>query len=160
MTSRFLTLTSALAVLVSCGGAQAQAPVPSPAQPPGDIDSTLSSDYERLTSFGERPSWSPDGRRIAFMEKSFGDAFEIDLDTRKVRLLTYFQHPGFLRVQFLPNGDYLLIGARDFKDVDRTRYHDQEFWIMKADGSGLTQLTDDPGEDTTPHCSVIPTGSP
>ena len=51
----------------------------------------------------------------------------------KVRLLTYYQNPGYLRVQFLPNGDYLLIGARDFKDVDHTRYYDQEFWIMKGD---------------------------
>src|SRR5262245_62709972 len=36
----------------------------------------------RLTGFGERAAWSPDGRRIAFMSKSFGDAFEIDLETK------------------------------------------------------------------------------
>ncbi|CAN7629267.1 hypothetical protein LJR225_004839 [Phenylobacterium sp. LjRoot225] len=133
----FALATVAVALASSCSAARAEAPVPSPAQPAGDLDSKLSSDYQRLTSFGERPSWSPDGRRIAFMEKSFGDAYEIDLGARKVRLLTYFQNAGFLRVQFLPNGDYLLIGARDFKDVDRTRYFDQEFWIMKADASGL-----------------------
>jgi Tol biopolymer transport system component len=138
MNSNGLTFAVVAVAVASCySAAWAQAPVPSPAQPPGDLDSSLSSDYQRLTSFGERPSWSPDGRRIAFMEKSFGDAYEIDLDTKKVRLLTYFQNPGFLRVQFLPNGDYLLIGARDFKDVDRTRYFDQEFWIMKADARGL-----------------------
>ena len=32
----------------------------------------------QLTGFGERAVWSPDGKRIAFMSKSFGDAFEID----------------------------------------------------------------------------------
>ena len=127
MSLKVLAVASAiLAVVGSLGAARAQTGA--------EVETILSSDYERLTSFGERPSWSPDGRRIAFMEKSFGDAFEIDLDTKKVRLLTYFQNPGFLRVQFLPNGDYLLIGARDFKDIDRTRYYDQEFWVMKADG--------------------------
>lgn len=129
----------ALASGIPCGvvWGQSPVPVPSPVQPAGDIDASLPGTYRRLTTFGERPFWSPDGRRIAFMEKSFGDVFEIDLDTSKVRLLTYFQNPGFLRVQFLPSGDYLLIGARDFKDVDRTRYYDQEFWIMKADGRGM-----------------------
>lgn len=117
--------------------AQSNGPVPSPTKPDGDIDARLPSDYRRLTSFGERPSWSPDGRRIAFMEKSFGDAFEIDLATGNMRLLTYYQNPGYLRVQYLPNGDYLLIGARDFKDVDRTRYYDQEFWVMKADARAM-----------------------
>ena len=89
----------------------------------------------QLTGFGERAVWSPDGKRIAFMSKSFGDAFEIDLQTRLTKLLTgHFRHAGFLRVHYLPNGDYLLIGARDFKDIRTTRDRDEEFWIMKAGG--------------------------
>jgi len=63
-------------------------------------------------------SWSPDGTRIAFMEKSFGDAYEIDVKTRVIRLLTHYPHPGFLRVQYLPNGDYFLIGAPTFTDIE------------------------------------------
>jgi WD40 repeat protein len=87
----------------------------------------------RLTGFGERAVWSPDGKRIAFMSKSFGDAFEVDLHTGLTRLLTgHFRHAGFLRVHYLPNGDYLLIGARDFKDIRTTRDRDQEMWVMKA----------------------------
>jgi hypothetical protein len=67
------------------------------------------------------------------MSKSFGDAFEIDLKTKLTRLLTgHFHHAGFLRVHYLPNGDYFLIGARDFKDIRSTRDHDQEMWIMAA----------------------------
>lgn len=88
----------------------------------------------QLTGFGERAVWSPDGRRVAFMEKSFGDAFEIDLTTRLTRLLTgHFRHAGFLRVHYLPNGDYLLIGARDFTDIRTTRERDEEMWVMRSD---------------------------
>lgn len=88
----------------------------------------------QLTGFGERPVVSLDGKRVAFMAKSFGDAFEIDLGTHLTRLLTgRFRHAGFLRVHYLPNGDYFLIGARDFKDIRTTRSHDQEMWVMNAD---------------------------
>jgi len=88
--------------------------------------------FTRLTYFGERASWSPDGKRVAFMEKSFGDAFEVDASTKAIRLLTHYAHPGFLRVQYLPNGDYFLIGARTFTDIRTTRSRDQEMWILKA----------------------------
>ncbi len=87
----------------------------------------------RLTHFGERASWSPDGMRVAFMEKSFGDAYEVDVSTGIIRLLTHYAHPGFLRVQYLSNGDYFLIGARTFSDIGTTRSRDQEMWILKAD---------------------------
>lgn len=70
-------------------------------------------DATRLSAFGERPAYSPDGKRIAFIGKSYGDAFEIELATGHVRNLTVqFPHQGFLRVQYLPNGDYLLTGPR------------------------------------------------
>jgi Tol biopolymer transport system component len=99
----------------------------------GSPEDNLPSNIVRLSYFGERASWSPDGQRIAFMEKSFGDAYEIDLSTKAIRLLTHYAHPGFLRVQYLPNGDYFLIGARTFTDIRTTRSRDQEMWILKAD---------------------------
>jgi Tol biopolymer transport system component len=100
----------------------------------GSPEENLPKNIIRLTAFGERAVWSPDGRRIAFMGKSFGDAFEIDLSARLIRLLTgHFHHEGFLRVHYLPNGDYLLIGARKFTDVNTTRSRDQEMWVMKSD---------------------------
>lgn len=100
----------------------------------GSPEKNLPPNITQLTGFGERAAWSPDGRRIAFIEKSFKDAFEIDLQTRLTRLLTgHFQHAGFLRIQYLPNGDYFLIGARNFTDVSTTRSRDQEMWVMKAD---------------------------
>lgn len=70
------------------------------------------------------------------MSKSFGDAFEIDVATKRIRLLTHYPHAGYLRVQYLPNGDYLLVGARSFQDVRKTRYSDQELWVLPAGQSG------------------------
>jgi hypothetical protein len=59
----------------------------------------LPANVEVLTHFGERADVSPDNRRVAFMAKSFGDAFVIDLETRVIRCLTC-NVPGasFLRV--------------------------------------------------------------
>ena len=99
----------------------------------GSPEENLPGNITRMTHFGERASWSPDGRRIAFMEKSFGDAYEVDAATKVIRLLTHYAHPGFLRVQFLPNGDYFLIGARTFTDISTTRSRDQEMWVLKKD---------------------------
>ena len=102
----------------------------------GSPETELPPSITRLTGFGERAAWSPDDRRVAFMGKSFGDAFEIDLASRMTRLLTgHFPHRGFLRVQYLPNGDFFLIGARTFTDVRATRAKDQEMWVMRADAS-------------------------
>jgi Tol biopolymer transport system component len=118
-----------LVVVVSAGSLSlAQSP-----PKPGNPEDHLPPHVTRLTSFGERASWSPDGRRIAFMSKSFGDAFEIDVATRAIRLLTHYPHAGFLRVQYLPNGDYFLIGARSFTNIQVTRGRDQEMWVLPRD---------------------------
>ncbi len=66
------------------------------------------------------------------MEKSFGDVYEVDVETKVIRLLTHYPHAGFLRAQFLSNGDYFLIGARTFTDIQTTRSRDQEMWILSA----------------------------
>ena len=119
------------AVLLGVG-----APLRAQAKRTGSPEQQLPREITQLTGFGERAAWSPDDKRIAFMGRSFGDAFEIDLATGLTRLVTgHFQHSGFLRVQYLPNGDFFLIGARTFTDVRTTRGRDQEMWVMKADAS-------------------------
>ena len=69
---------------------------------PGSQLDHLPSNMEVLTHFGERADISPDNQRVAFMAKSFGDAFVIDLKTREIRCLTC-NVPGaaFLRVMHL-----------------------------------------------------------
>src|SRR5437879_2344719 len=68
----------------------------------------LPSNMKVLTYFGERADFSPDNQRIAFMSKSFGDAFVIDLKTRVIRCLTCGV-PGaaFLRIMHLSDGNYI-----------------------------------------------------
>ena len=105
---------------------------PKPARPEDNLPSNIT----QLTAFGERASWSPDGRQIAFMSKSFGDAFVVDVRTKVIRLLTHYPHAGYLRVQYLPNGDLFLIGARTFTDIRSTRSRDQEMWVLKAGSRG------------------------
>ena len=97
----------------------------------------LPQNIELLTHFGERADISPDNKRIAFMDKSFGDAFVIDLKTRIIRCLTC-NVPGaaFLRVMHFSNGDYLLIGPAKFTDIHTSRIRDNELWYLsKKPGS-------------------------
>src|SRR5579884_4459319 len=91
----------------------------------------LPKNVEILTYFGERADISPDNRRIAFMDKSFGDAFVIDLDSRIIRCLTC-NVPGtaFLRIMHLSTGDYILIGPERFKDIRTSRRQDNELWFL------------------------------
>ena len=121
-------------VLVFAAMALAVAALKARQQKTGSPEDHLPSNITQLTAFGERASWSPDGQRIAFMSKSFGDAFVVDIKTKMIRLLTHYPNPGYLRVQYLPNGDLFLIGARAFADIQTTRSRDQEMWVMKADG--------------------------
>jgi Tol biopolymer transport system component len=120
--SAVLVLTAAFSLVAGQG------------QKTGSPEDHLPSNITQLTGFGERASWSPDGQRIAFMSKSFGDAFVVAVKTKVIRLLTHYPNPGYLRVHYLPNGDFFLIGARSFADIQTTRSRDQEMWVMKADG--------------------------
>ncbi len=91
----------------------------------------LQENIQILTHFGERADFSPDNTEVAFMAKSFGDAFVIDLKTRAIRCLTC-NVPGaaFLRVMHFSNGDYLLIGPEKFLDIRTSRGRDNELWYL------------------------------
>jgi Tol biopolymer transport system component len=98
---------------------------------------------EVLTHFGERADFSPDNQRIAFMDKSFGDAFVIDLKTRVIRCLTC-SIPGaaFLRVMHLRSGDYILIGPARFTDIHSSRASDNELWFLSSRPGSSPQRLD------------------
>jgi hypothetical protein len=79
-----------------------------PAQSP---DRDLPPHITRLTLFGERADFAHDGTRVLFLEKTFGDVYEVDLGTKQPRLLTgHYPHHGYTRALYLVNGDILLSG--------------------------------------------------
>lgn len=66
---------------------------------------------KHVTWFGERADWLHDGKKILFLTKTFGDAMELDLATKRIRdLTTHYPHHGFTRALYLANGDVLLSG--------------------------------------------------
>jgi hypothetical protein len=82
-------------------------------------DRDLPPHITRLTLFGERADFSHDGKRVLFVEKTFGDAYEVDLETRAPRLLTgHYPHLGYTRALYLANGDILLSGPERFDPKD------------------------------------------
>jgi len=90
----------------------------------------------RLTYFGQRADWSHDGQRILFLEKTFGQAFTVDMDTKTIRPVTlnYF-NAGYTRALYLSNGDILLSGARHFNPEDPwpSRSRNAELWVLNKD---------------------------
>ncbi len=95
-------------------------------------------DYiEQLTHFGQRADWSHDGERILFIEKTFGDVFEVEVSTGQIRPMTHhFFHEGFVRALYLSNGDILLSGAKNFDSNDPWKSRDArntELWVLKQD---------------------------
>lgn len=103
---------------------------PQPAANPADH---LPPHISRLTYFGERADFSHDGKKILFVEKTYGDAFEVDLSTKIIRPVTHhFYHGGFVRALYLANGDILLSGSKMF-DADKphlNRTENAELWIL------------------------------
>lgn len=95
----------------------------------------LPANYRLISAFGERPVFSPDGNKIAFIGKSYGDAFEYDLRTGAVRNLTaHAPNNGFLRVHYLPDGSYLLLGPRvPGATAGETRFTTMELFWMDAE---------------------------
>jgi len=92
---------------------------------------------KRITHFGERADWSGDGKRILFVEKTFGDVYEIELQANIVRPMTHnYFHEGYTRALYLSNGDILLSGARRFDAANPWASRSEanaELWVLKKD---------------------------
>lgn len=107
----------------------------------------------KITNFGQRADWSHDGKRILFIEKTFGDVFEVEVETRIIRPMTHhYFHEGYTRALYLQNGDIILSGARDFENEDPWPSRDEEnaeLWVLNKDLSG-------PPVPLGEHCSEGP----
>ncbi|WP_319503341.1 hypothetical protein [uncultured Draconibacterium sp.] len=95
---------------------------------------------EKITTFGQRCDWSHDGKHLIFLEKTFGDVYEVEVETGILTPLTHhFFHEGFVRALYLANGDILLSGAKTFDATEpwKSRSPDHaELWVLKRDLSG------------------------
>src|SRR5262245_14356047 len=111
-----------IALFLAVLGAEGADEGPSPADrlPPNIV---------RLTQFGERADFSHDGKRILFIEKTYGDAYELDLETKVLRPVTHhYFHGGYTRALYLKNGDILLSGSTSF---DRSEEHTSELQSLR-----------------------------
>ncbi|MHC4693345.1 MAG: hypothetical protein ACYS67_11440 [Planctomycetota bacterium] len=95
---------------------------------------------KRVTYFGQRADWSHDGKRILFIERTFGDVYEVELETKIIRPVTHhYFHEGYTRALYLANGDILLSGARQFDSKNPWASRNEknaELWLLKKDLSG------------------------
>ena len=107
----------------------------------------------KITNFGQRADWSHDGKRILFIEKTFGDVYEVEMATKSIRPMTHhYFHEGYTRALYLHNGDIILSGARDFENEDPWPSRDEEnaeLWVLKGDLSA-------PPVPLGEHCSEGP----
>lgn len=86
---RSLLLCFVLVVWTSCWASQKAGRSP--------LDE-LPAHIKQVTHFGERADRSHDGKKILFLEKTFGDAYEIELATRIIRPVTHhYFHEGYTR---------------------------------------------------------------
>ena len=68
------------------------------------------------------------------MDKSFGDAFVLVVQTRIIHCLTCNVHgAAFLRVMHLVTGDYILIGPDHFEDIRISHTRDNELWFLSKE---------------------------
>ncbi|MBC8469981.1 MAG: hypothetical protein H8D56_10965 [Planctomycetes bacterium] len=97
----------------------------------------LPAHIKHITHFGQRADFSHDGRRILFIEKTFGDVYEVELKTKTIRAMTHhYYHEGYTRALYLVNGDILLSGARQFDAINPMSSRSEknaELWILNKD---------------------------
>jgi Tol biopolymer transport system component len=108
-----------------------------------DVDGT---NAQRITPEGQiaGAQWSPDGRWLAFSEPdpSLSEVFVVHPDGTRLRAITSSADGlGSSGPVWSPDGSKLMFT----RNPDGGRFHSQ-LWTVDVDGSGLTQLTNNPAE--------------
>ena len=135
-------MTCSLMILSVLSGCKVRKRNPSPPEIKNTFPFELPSHIRQVTTFGQRADWSHDGKKILFIEKTFGDVYELTLETGEVRPLTHhYYHEGYVRALYLSNGDILLSGARKFdaEDPVPSRKKNAELWVLDRSGESPPQ---------------------
>ena len=126
---------SSMIVLIGLGCAPT--PAPPEAAEQTDVGAWTDTNYpsyiRQITHFGQRADWSHDRKKILFLERTYGDAFELDLDSGVIRGVTHhYQHNGYTRAMYLSNGDIILSGSRTFDPENHSpaRRNTAELWVL------------------------------
>jgi Tol biopolymer transport system component len=114
------------------------------------------SDVRRLTDnavIDGNPSWSPDGTRLVFercCENGTSDLFSIDVATRAETDLTSSTTHQDFDPAWSPDGTRIAYVSFEvgIGNID--------VWVMNADGSGQTRLTQETGPDLSPDWQPLP----
>ena len=108
----------------------------------------------QVTYFGERADWSADGKKILFLSKTFGDVFEVEVETDSTcspqagKITNYSNSPKIYDEPegIFPDGKYTLVECDAHRPMG-TQYID--IYKLALDGSGqmqrLTHFADYPG---------------
>jgi WD40 repeat protein len=110
--------------------------------------------YFAFSSFISRPTWSPDGGRLAFMrsesvpdEGSFLSMEVLDLSTGERETLP-LDLADLGPPQWSPDGEWLLFAGAQERFIGP-----RDLFLVHPDGTGLTRLTETPEDEATPTWS-------
>jgi TolB protein len=117
---------------------------------------TLTREYDNF------PLWSPRGDLIMFARQT-GDAYEvytIKPDGSSARRLTFTKGTD-AHMAWSPDGEYIVFTSSRMGFKDEVAYTDApqpygEIFVMRCDGTGVEQLTDNQWEDGTPAWQPTP----